>query len=167
MLPEEYWDLFGREQTRFFADDGLWKDYLMRRNPLEREPARLDDLRWEKYLTYVRHPQALQPQGEEEGVWCHGVGRMALNPVLGITADLPDAIETEFMYRTVWGAYEDSDMMSYTPRRARIDKARLREALADPGGRAAGELVERFVLIGVPQGYVRDPLERRLTPAAL
>jgi SAM-dependent methyltransferase len=162
MRPEEYWDLFGREQTRFFADDGLWKDYLMRRNPLEREPARLDDMRWEKYLSYVRHPQALPPQGEEAGAWCHGVGRLALNPVLSIAAELPDAIETEFMYRTVWGAYEDADMMSYTQRWARIEKARLREALNDPGSRAAGELIERFVLVGVPQGYIRDAFEGRL-----
>jgi SAM-dependent methyltransferase/uncharacterized protein YbaR (Trm112 family) len=161
MTPEEYWDLFGRAQTRYFADDGLWKDYLMRRNPLEREPARLEDLRWEKYLSYVRHPQALSPQGEAEGIWCHGVGKLTLNPVLRIAADVPDAIETEFMYRTVWGAYEDADMMSYTDRWAKIGKDRLGEALADPHGAAASELLARFALIGVPQAYVRDPLDGR------
>ena len=166
LRPEEYWDLFGREQTRYFADDGLWKDYLMRRNPVAREPARLEDLRWEKYLSFVRHPQALSQQGEVDGVWCHGVGHLALNPVLRVSADRPDAIETEFMYRTVWGAYEDADMMSYTERWAKIGKDRLREALADPGGAAASELVGRFVLIGVPKAYLRDPWERRLHAAA-
>ena len=166
MRPEEYWDLFGREQTRYFADDGLWKDYLMRRNPLERGPAPLEDLRWEKYLSFVRHPQALSQQGEAEGVWCHGIGRLALNPVLRVVADRPEAIDIEFMYRTAWGAYEDADMMSYTQRWATIGKAQLREALADPAGAAASELIERFVLIGVPQVYLRDPWERRLLAAA-
>lgn len=163
--PEDYWDLFGREQTRYFADDGLWKDYLMRRNPLAREPVRLEDLRWEKYLSYVRHPQALSPQGEEEGVWCHGVGKLALNTVVSITADLPDALVTEFMYRTVWGAYEDADMMSYTERWGRIDKAMLRAALADPGSAAASALVGRFMLIGVPDSYVRDRLDPSMRAA--
>ena len=71
-------------------------------------------MRWEKYLTYVRHPEALAAAGEPEGAWCHGTGRLALNTVVRITADRGDHLETEFMYRTVWGAYEDSDMMCYT-----------------------------------------------------
>ena len=162
LRPEEYWQLFGPEQTRYFHDDLLWKDYLSRSNPLEREPVRLEELRWEKYVSYVRHPQALAPQGEADGTWCHGVGRLALNPVLAVTADGPDVLQTEFMYRTVWGAYEDADMMSYTERWGRIDKARLRQALADPRSAAASEMVERFVLIGVPERYVHDRLGARL-----
>jgi len=157
MRPAEYLELFG-EGTRHFADAALWKHYLMRRNPLDREPARLDDLRWEKYLTYVRHPEALAPAGEPEGSWCHGVGRLVLNTVVRITADKGDHLETEFMYRTVWGAYEDADMMCYTERWGRVDKAQLRKALADPQSAAASDLVRRFVLVGVPDRYVADNL---------
>src|SRR5690606_22022999 len=157
MRPAEYLELFG-EGTRHFADAALWKHYLMRRNPLDREPARLDDLRWEKYLTYVRHPEALAPAGEPEGSWCHGVGRLVLNTVVHITADKGDHLETEFMYRTVWGAYEDADMMCYTERWGRVDKAQLRKALADPQSAAASDLVRRFVLVGVPDRYVADNL---------
>lgn len=166
MRPQEYLELFGEDRTRHFADDALWKDYLMRRNPLGREPARLEDLRWEKYLSFVRNPAELSPEGEAAGVWCHGVGRLALNPVLSVTDDLPDALVTEFMYRTVWGAYEDSDMMGYTERWARIDKVELRRALADPTSAAASSLVGRFVLVGVPDAYVRDSLGQRLAAAA-
>lgn len=158
MRPDEYWDLFGRDQTRYFADVALWKDYLMRRNPLDREPVPLADLRWEKYLSYVVHPEALSPHGEEEGVWCHGVGKLALNTVVDITADEPDALVTEFMYRTVWGAYEDADMMAYTERWGRIDKAELRTALADPDSAAASSLVGRFALVGVPEHCARSDL---------
>jgi len=154
---EEYWDLFGRNQTRYFVDDGLWKDYLMRRDPVAAAPVPLEDLRWEKYLTYVTHPEALS-SGEEAGVWCHGIGGLVLNPVVEITEDQPDALLTEFMYRTVWGAYEYSDMMAYTERWGKIDKSELRAALADPGGAAAERLVGRFALIGVPEGYVRSDL---------
>ncbi len=53
LLPEQYWDLFGRDRTRHFADATLWKDYLARRNPLHRAPGSLEDLAWEKYLTFV------------------------------------------------------------------------------------------------------------------
>jgi len=158
MLPEQYWDLFGRERTRFFADAALWKDYLARRNPLLREPAALEDMAWEKYLSFVINPQALSAQGEEEGVWPHGIGRLTLNTVIGVTGDHPEALDTEFMYRSVWGAYEDADMMGYTERWGRLDKAQVREALANPDGEAAQRLVERFVLVGMPDDYVRDRL---------
>ena len=166
LSPAGYWDLFGRNQSRYFADTALWKDYLMRRSPLEREPAPLEDMRWEKYLSFVRHPQALSVQGEDEGVWCHGVGKLTLNTVVDITADQDDVLTTGFMYRTVWGAYEDADMMSYTERWGKIDKKMLRLALEDPGSEAAKGLVARFALIGVPDRYVRDGLGRYLgTPA--
>ena len=158
MRPAEYWDLFGRGESRYFADTALWKDYLMRRNPLQREPAPLEDLRWEKYLSFVTNPQALSPQGEEDGVWCHGVGKLTLNTVVSVVGDHSGSLATEFMYRTVWGAYEDADMMSYTERWGRIDKDEVRRALADPGGTAASRLVGRFALIGVPDRYVRDRL---------
>ncbi len=160
MLAEEYWDLFGRSESRYFPDAALWKRYLMRDNPLAHQPSPLADLRWEKYLSYVRHPEALSPQGEEEGVWCHGVGKLTLNTVVRITADLGDRLASEFMYRTVWGAYEDADMMAYTERWGRIDKRELRGALADPRCRAASSLVGRFALIGVPERYVGDRLEQ-------
>jgi hypothetical protein len=160
MLPAQYWDLFGRGQTRYFTDDALWKDYLVRRNPLERDPVPLADLRWEKYLSFVRHPEALSAQGEEEGVWCHGVGKLALNTVVSITADQGGLLASEFMYRTVWGAYEDADMMSYTERWGKIDKGELRRALADPRSAAASSLVGRFALIGVPDRYTADRLSR-------
>lgn len=159
LLPEQYWDLFGR-QSRYFADAALWKDYLVRRNPLSRDPAPMADMRWEKYLSFVTNPQALSSEGEAEGVWCHGVGRLALNTVVSVTADQPDALATEFMFRTVWGAYEDADMMSYTERWGKVDKGELRQALADPGGEAASRLLGRFVLIGVPDRYLRDRLRR-------
>jgi hypothetical protein len=58
----------------------------------------------------------------------------------------------------MWGAYEDADMMSYTERWGRVDKAALRRALSDPGSAEASDLVRRFVLIGVPDAYVADRL---------
>jgi SAM-dependent methyltransferase/uncharacterized protein YbaR (Trm112 family) len=158
LQPRGYWDLFGQDRSRYFADTMLWKDYLMRRNPLEREPVPIEDLRWEKYLSFVRNPQALSPQGEEEGAWCHGVGRLTLNTVVDVTADQPERLDTEFMYRTIWGAYEDADMMGYTERWGKVDKGELRQALADPEGEAASRLVGRFILVGMPQRYVRDRL---------
>ena len=160
MLPAEYWDLFGRDQSRYFADDALWKHYLTRDNPLEREPVPVADMRWEKYLSFIRHPEALSPHGEEEGAWCHGVGKLTLNTVVGVTAEHGDRLDSEFMYRTVWGAYEDADMMAYTERWGAISRSGLRQALADPRSAAASDLVGRFALIGVPDRYVRDRLGR-------
>jgi hypothetical protein len=78
--------------------------------------------------------------------------------VVRITADEGDHLQTEFMYRTVWGAYEDADMMSYTERWGRVDKGELRAALADPRSAAASNLVRRFILVGVPDAYVADSL---------
>lgn len=158
MLPAEYLELFGKDQSRGFADDSLWKHYLARSNPVERDPVPMSDFRWEKYLSFVRHPQALSAQGEEEGSWCHGVGNLTLNTVVDITADKGDVLDSEFMYRTVWGAYEDADMMAYTPRWGSIVKAELRQAVSNPRSAAASKLVGQFALIGVPDRYVSDRL---------
>ncbi|MEO6269245.1 MAG: class I SAM-dependent methyltransferase [Lautropia sp.] len=155
LRPDEYWNLFGRDQSRYFAHSALWKDYLMRRSPLDREAVSLADLRWEKYLTYVTHPEALSSGGEPVGVWPHGVGELVLNPALTIVAENQHALFIEFMYRTIWGAYEDADMMAYTEREGKIDKAELRAALSDPDSAAASRLIGRFILIGAPDHYLR------------
>jgi SAM-dependent methyltransferase len=151
MTPDEYWDLFGRGNSRYFADVALWKDYLMRRNPLDSGPVPLQDLRWEKYLTYVVHPEKL---GEGESGWAHGVGHLRLNPALTIKQDLPDALVTEFMFKSAWMAYEDADMMAYTERGSTISKADLRRAFNEPDGKTAESLLGRFILVGLPDAYI-------------
>lgn len=150
MTPEEYWDLFGREKSRYFADVGLWKDYLLRQSPLDSEPVPLRNLRWEKYLTYAVHPERLD-EGEPE--WAHGVGQLRLNAALSIKEDLPDYLVTEFMFKSIWMAYEDADMMAYTERWSRIPKADLRSAVTEPSSETAARLLSRFVLVGLPDAY--------------
>ncbi|MGE0803808.1 MAG: methyltransferase domain-containing protein [Lautropia sp.] len=156
LRPAEYRDLFGAGQTHHFADTALWKAYLERRNPIADEPVRIEQLRWEKYLSFVVHADALSNEGEADGSWCHGVGRLTLNPALSIVGDRGDTLETEFMFRSIWGGYEDSDMMSYTERWGRIDKQQLQAALRNPSGATASELLRRFVLVGVPDRFIRD-----------
>ena len=69
------------------------------------------------------------------------------------------------MFRTVWGAYEDSDMMCYTERWGRVERRQIEMALSNPSSPAASELLRRFVLVGVPDRFVRDRLAVRRAPA--
>ncbi|MGE0311252.1 MAG: methyltransferase domain-containing protein [Lautropia sp.] len=156
MTPQGYLDFFGRDRTRLFCDSATWKDYLMRRNPLEQEPPRMADLRWEKYLSYLVNPQGLDGTPDANGKLPHGVGKLGFNQVLRVVGNSGATIDTEFMFRTIWGAYEDADMICYTQRWGKIDRAQLRRALADPEGEDARELIDRFVLVGMPERYLRD-----------
>ncbi len=165
LRPAEYRDLFGAAQCRYFADSSLWKAYLERRNPVADEPVDIARLRWEKYLSFVVHPEALSDEGEGEGAWCHGVGKLILNPTLAVGPEKDGVLETEFMFRTVWGAYEDSDMMCYTERWGRVERRQIEMALSNPSSPAASELLRRFVLVGVPDRFVRDRLAVRRAPA--
>ncbi len=160
MTPDDYWRFFGTERTRYVADSNTWKDYLMRRHPFDRSPVPMPDLRWEKYITYVVNPDGLTGEPDPGGRLPHGVGKLALNPVISIAHEDAKTIETEFMYKTTWGGYEDSDMISYTERWGEIDRQQLRRALAEPDGDDARRLIERFVLIGVPKQYLHDDSAR-------
>lgn len=154
--PDGYRELFGRERTRVFRDSQTWRDYLMRRHPYEATELTLAELRWEKYLTYVVHPEALSGEPDPGGMLPHGVGRLAFNSVIDVVGHDGDTLRTEFMFKSAWGGYEDADMMCYTPRWGRFERARLRQAIDDPTSAAARELVDRFVLVGLPQRYRRD-----------
>ena len=46
--------------------------------------------------------------------------------------------------------------MLYTPRWGRFERQKLQQAVADPSGAAARDLVDRFVLVGLPQRYRRE-----------
>ena len=156
MTPAGYLDFFGRERTRLFSDSATWKDYLMRRNPLDQDTPKVENLRWEKYLSYLVNPQGLTGAPDANGKLPHGVGKLGFNQVVRVTGNSGPTIETEFMFRTIWGAYEDADMICYTGRWGKIDRAQLRRALAEPDGEDANALIDRFVLIGMPQRYLRD-----------
>ena len=154
--PEGYWELFGRERTRIFRDSQTWRDYLMRRHPYEATELQLPELRWEKYLTYVVHPETLDGVPDASGMLPHGVGQLTFNPVIDVVGRKGDEIQTEFMFRSAWGGYEDADMMCYAPRWGKYDRGSLQRALAEPGSQAARDLVDRFVFVGLPRAYRRE-----------
>ena len=154
--PEGYWELFGRDRTRVFRDSQSWRDYLMRRHPYDATQLTLPELRWEKYLTYVVHPETLVGEPDPGGMLPHGVGRLTFNPVIDVVGRQGDGIRTEFMFKSAWGGYEDADMMCYTPRWGRYDRRSLQRALAEPTSQAARDLVDRFVFVGMPQQYRRE-----------
>lgn len=154
--PEGYWRLFGHERTRIFRDSQTWRDYLMRRHPYEATELSLAELRWEKYLTYVVNPDRLTGEPDPSGMLPHGVGRLTFNPVIDVVGREGDELKTEFMFRSAWGGYEDADMMCYTPRWGSFERRKLERALAEPGSPETRALVDRFVLVGLPQHYRRD-----------
>jgi SAM-dependent methyltransferase/uncharacterized protein YbaR (Trm112 family) len=155
--PEGYQEFFGRERTRLLRDSQTWRDYLLRRHPYEATELTGPELRWEKYLTFVVHPETLTGEPDASGMLPHGIGRLTFNPVMDVVGRDGDTIRAEFMFKSPWGGYEDADMMCYTPRWGRFERQKLQQAVSDPTGAAARDLVDRFVLVGLPDRYRRGP----------
>ncbi len=133
-----------------FADVRLWKDYLTRRDPLAAPSPSLDDLIWEKYLSFVIHPEKLGPLPPQSQRRPHGLGRLMVNPMYRITGSDDSGMDLEFGFNPIWGAYEDADMAAYVQKWVRLEPGQLQKAIDEPDSEAARDLVERFILIGVP-----------------
>jgi SAM-dependent methyltransferase/uncharacterized protein YbaR (Trm112 family) len=160
---EGYLELLGAQSTRVFSDYALVRHYLARRNPLSHEPTDIRDLHWDKWLHFVLNPESLQDaliDTTEE--WPHQVGTLTLSSLYE-RESLPNGnYRLTFRFPTIWFAYQNGDMYSYhgdqieCPRDV-VDRARAGNI--DP---AVKELIERFVLIGLPDSYLKTQRARQM-----
>ncbi len=150
LTPGGYLELLGPERTRIFADDRLWKDYLLRRDPLVQTAPNLDDLAWEKYLSFAVNWQALDPMPSSEERRPHALGQLVVNPYYRVVESGASELDLQFGFSSIWGAYEDADMSAYVQKWVTLEKGLIEKGIADPESDTARDLIERFILIGTP-----------------
>lgn len=124
-----------------FHEDGLLRDYLVRRAPRPATPAEACEHKW---VSFMRNAQ---PAAASTTEWPHAVGRLVLNPIYKVTEER-DRLLLQYHFPSAWFAFENGQMLTYLPRRLSVSRADLRVA--------AEALVRQTVLIGVPEGYNDD-----------
>jgi len=153
---EGYMELFASHEPRIFSEYALVRGYLARRNPLTLAPTDPADLRWDKWLHFVLNGESLQNVEVGPALeWPHQVGKLCFNPMFEREVNNGGKVRLDLKFPTTWFAYQNGDMYGY--------HGDLVECSADAAERArAGQidpevqsLLDRFVVIGLPERYLK------------
>jgi SAM-dependent methyltransferase/uncharacterized protein YbaR (Trm112 family) len=144
---------FGEVSASAFTEPGLVRDYLRGHNPLARgspDAGRLEDAKWLSFVWNVPDQVPAGSDGHRE--LPHAVGDFGLNPIYARTATAAGDLQLRFEFPSVWYAYENHQMLSYHPRRVLVTRSQIErlDARTDP---AVAELVQSFVVLGLPQRF--------------
>jgi SAM-dependent methyltransferase len=158
---EGYLKLMPAGHTRVFSEYALLHDYLARRNPLASDATDPEELQWDKWLTFVVNGKHLgDVRIQASGEWPHETGELTFNPVFERVRAGDGQVSCRFEFPTIWFAYQNADMYSYHGHGLKCRSDIEQRARADRRGAEVRELVERFILIGLPKRYLRSQLDR-------
>lgn len=162
-----YLELFGPGNTWLFSEDDLVRDYLSRHTPDLARHVDPESLAHEKYLSAVVWPEgAALPQPQRLAVWPHEIGRLQLNPLYRARRQRDGGVTVELRIPGNWFALQNARLTTYMPFFETISADAI-AALHTGGGQTPEirSLVDRFVLIGLPEHYAPDPLAITDPPA--
>jgi SAM-dependent methyltransferase len=149
----EYLLELGDRETRAFSEESLVRDYLARRNPLDRQGETPEWLEHCKWFSFVSNVSSARPAPDRtDGKWPHSVGRIGVNPIYG-ESDSASGTALRFRFPRPWYAYENHQMLEYHPRRAELDSEDRRLLRAGGWSGSLEQLLRQFVLIGLPDRF--------------
>lgn len=157
LRPEEYMELFTSGEPRAFSEYALVRHYLARTNPLTSEPTDPAALRWDKWLTFVLNAGGLADAHDEQ--WPHAVGDLAVSPLFRRRALPNGRVKLSFHFPSTWFAYQNGDMYGYHGDHIECDPEILISARSQPDQPQVKELIERFILVGLPDRYLKVQLD--------
>ena len=155
-----YAELFGEIPHVLLGEDELVASYLRRRGPdLRRRetPGELEDQKW---LTAVL--SAEESSFREYGPFCdwpHAGGRLVLNPIYLMESMSPSGdLTLRFEFPSKWYEFENAGYREYAPDSVDVPRDVLTALLAGDRTEAVQELIDRFVIVGVPDRYMWERL---------
>ncbi len=153
---EEYMQLLASGQPRIFGEYALVRHYLARRNPLASEPTDASDLRWDKWLGFVLNGRSLQEVAVDPALeWPHQVGKPCFNPIFEREVAAGGKYRLDLKFPTIWFAYQNGDMYGYHGDLVECSADVLERARAGRIDPEVQSLLERFVIIGLPERYLK------------
>lgn len=151
-----YMELLASGEPRVFSEYALVRHYLARRNPLASEPTDPRDLRWDKWLHFVLNGQSLRQVVVDPALeWPHQVGKLSFSPLFDRRIIDGGKYRLDLRFPTTWFAYQNGDMYGYHGDLIECSAnvvERARSGGVDP---EVQNLLERFVLIGLPERYLK------------
>ncbi|MGH3991401.1 MAG: class I SAM-dependent methyltransferase, partial [Pseudonocardiaceae bacterium] len=160
LSPQGYLDLVGNVERRMVGETELIDSYLQRRGPQLAEQRPLASLGREKWLSLVigDEPGLFTDHGSVDG-WPHGEGPLGLNPIYRVE-DLRARWRLRFAFPTTWYAFENARMVSYHAAGLTVEDELLVALARGERTERIGEMVDRFVVLGIPPNYLRPPAAR-------
>ncbi len=155
LSPQGYLDLVGDAPRRMVAESELLEGYLRGEGPTLAADRAAEAFMREKWISLVASDDQrfFVDHGPLEGL-PHAEGHLGLNPIYGVETQGED-VRLRFEFPSTWHAFENAGMLAYHVWGLTLPREHLEAALSgrDPEGRA--DLVNQFVLIGMPETYIR------------
>ncbi len=153
-----YARLFDKISHLLLGEHELVESYRQRKGPDLRRRETPVELRGQKWLS------AFLFSGESEfrvhgsfADWPHSAGCLVVNPIYRVESGTPnEGLTLRFEFPSEWYAFENEDYAEYAPDRVEISPEVLVAVRAGERSAAVKELIDRFVIIGVPDRYMPD-----------
>ena len=149
-----YVDVLG-EGTQVFRETDLMRCYLNRKNPLQQTLDPPSELRYDKWLCAVTNIDATMRRFDPGDPAPHLTGRASINPIFSREKVDGERVRFHFNFPSIWFAYQNADMYAYHGDKTECS-AKLVDSIGDSAGDPAfADLVEKFIVVGMPPGYLR------------
>jgi SAM-dependent methyltransferase/uncharacterized protein YbaR (Trm112 family) len=143
--------------ARAFDEDSLVRRYLRRVDAFSVAVQSEDELGESKWLSFAWHvPTTPLRTIAADTIAPHAVGTLGINPIYAQTPGPAGSLQLQFQFPLVWYAYENHAMLSYHPRLAALSRAQLENLSSWRDDPAMQQLVDAFVLLGLPSRFSGD-----------
>lgn len=157
--PQGYLDLIGETPYRMVSEKELIDGYLLGCGPQLATPRDLFELTKEKWLSLLvsDDPELFRDHGRFDR-WPHGEGHLELNPIYRMEGR-DDAVRLLFEFPSTWYAFENARMLSYHSAGVTLAREVIQEIRRGIQTPRTEELIEQFVLLAMPERYLRTVRE--------
>ena len=156
--PQGYLDLVGDVPCRMVSESELLEGYLLGLGPQLAAVQEAQAFAREKWLAMVISDDSrlFVDHGPLNGM-PHAEGHLGLNPMYRVER-LGNDVRLRFEFPTTWHAFENARMLEYHEWGLTLSREEFDAALSGQQTQHTLDLARRFVLIGMPENYLR-PIE--------
>lgn len=155
-----YAELFSEIPHLLLGEDELATSYVRRKGPDLRRREMPGDLEGQKWLAAILSAEELSFR--ESGPfrdWPHAEGRLVLNPIYLVESMSPSGdLKLRFEFPSEWYEFENAGYLEYAPDSVDVPREVLTALREGDRTDAVQKLIDRFVIIGVPDRYMSERL---------
>jgi SAM-dependent methyltransferase/uncharacterized protein YbaR (Trm112 family) len=158
LTVDGYTNLFSDVSKVLLGEGELVASYRGREGPDLRRSGVRRELVSQKWLSAVLSDTeaVFRNHGPVDG-WHHAEGRLALNPIYRLeSADAEGNVTLRFEFPTEWYEFENAGYLEYAPESVTVSREVLADVRSGSPTDAVRELIDRFVVVGVPDRYMQE-----------
>ncbi|CAM3372502.1 class I SAM-dependent methyltransferase [Kibdelosporangium persicum] len=156
--PTGYVGLARDTPWRMVSQTELVEGYLRCHGPQLARQRDVDEFSEQKWLSLVitDNTALFRDYGRFERM-PHSEGPLGINPIYR-TMSSPDGLRLVFEFPSTWYAFENAESLSYHATAIRLTADEFETVHSGKRTARTDELVEKYVLVGMPQRYTRPPV---------